>query len=137
MKPFLIASLAMATLLVVIVGGFFYTDFQSELQIITERERSQTLLGAKLIERRLDNVARDVLLLANSVSLRRYGEGSEQEALDDLGDEFLNTSCLKGIYDQVRFIDGSGRERVRANYRDGRCNLVAEKGLQNKKTRYY
>lgn len=136
-KPFLIASLAMATLLVVIVGGFFYTDFQSELQIITERERSQTLLGAKLIERRLDNVARDVLLLANSVSLRRYGEDSEQEALDDLGDEFLNTSCLKGIYDQVRFIDGSGRERVRANYRDGRCNLVAEKGLQNKKTRYY
>ncbi|PUB88117.1 MAG: hypothetical protein DBP02_00025 [gamma proteobacterium symbiont of Ctena orbiculata] len=136
-KPFLIASLTMVTLLILIVGGFFYTDFHSELQIITERERSQTLLGAKLIERRLDNVARDVLLMANSVSLKRFGKGGAQEALDDLGEEFLNTSCLKGIYDQVRFIDDSGRERVRANYRNGECKLVAEKGLQNKKTRYY
>ena len=132
-KPFVIASLSMSMLLLLIVGGFFYTDFQSELQIITERERSQTMLGAKLIERRLDSVARDVLLLAKSVSLSRYGDYGVQEAIHDLGREFRNTSCLKGSYDQVRFLDESGRERVRVNYREGDCQLVAEKDLQNKK----
>ncbi|MES9972220.1 MAG: diguanylate cyclase [Candidatus Thiodiazotropha sp.] len=137
MKSFLIASLSMTALLLLIVGGFFYIDFQSELQIITERERSQTLLGAKLIERRLDSVARDVLLLAKSVSLNRYGEHGAQEAIQDLGREFRNTSCLKGTYDQVRFLDESGKERVRVNYREGDCQLVAEEDLQNKKTRYY
>lgn len=136
-KPFLIASLSLSMLLLLIVGGFFYTDFQSELQIITERERSQTMLGAKLIERRLDSVARDVLLLAKSVSLSRYGDYGVQEAIHDLGREFRNTSCLTGSYDQVRFLDASGRERVRVNYREGDCQLVAEKDLQNKKTRYY
>ncbi|MES9945899.1 MAG: diguanylate cyclase [Candidatus Thiodiazotropha sp.] len=136
-KPFVIASLSLSMLLLLIVGGFFYTDFQTELQIITERERSQTMLGAKLIERRLDSVARDVLLLAKSVSLNRYGELGSREALHDLGREFRNTSCLKGSYDQVRFLDESGRERVRVNYREGDCQLVAEKDLQNKKTRYY
>ncbi|MES9994060.1 MAG: PAS domain S-box protein, partial [Candidatus Thiodiazotropha sp.] len=127
----------MSILLILIVGGFFYADFQTELQIITERERSQTLLGAKLIERRLDNVARDVLLLANSVSLKKYGEGGVQQALNDLGEELRNASCLKKKYDQVRFIDDSGSERVRVNYRNGECELVPERDLQNKKSRYY
>jgi hypothetical protein len=54
-------------LLTLIVSGFFLFDYQSEFQIITERERNHKLLGAKLIERRLDNVDRDVLLMANMV----------------------------------------------------------------------
>jgi diguanylate cyclase (GGDEF)-like protein/PAS domain S-box-containing protein len=136
-KPFITASLSMSALLAIIVGGFFFTDYQSELQIITERERSQTLLGAKLIERRLDNVARDVLLMANSISLHRYGRYGLEESIVNLGREFRNTSCLKGIYDQVRFIDKSGQERVRVNYREGECLLVTKEELQNKKKRYY
>ncbi|MEW8506385.1 MAG: diguanylate cyclase [Candidatus Thiodiazotropha sp.] len=131
------ASLTMSTLLILIVGGYFYANFLNELQIISVRESNQALLGAKLIERRLDNIAKDVLQLANSVSLKRYGKESGQTALDDLGHEFRNTSCLKGIYDQVRYIDGNGNERVRVNYREGECRLVAEKDLQNKKSRYY
>jgi diguanylate cyclase (GGDEF)-like protein/PAS domain S-box-containing protein len=136
-KSFITASLSMSVLLIIIVGGFFFTDYQSELKIITERERSQTLLGAKLIEHRLDNVARDVLILANSISLHRYGRYGLEESIVDLGHEFRNTSCLKGIYDQVRFIDKTGEERVRVNYREGECLLVAKDELQNKKTRYY
>lgn len=136
-KPFMAAWLSLVSLLILIVGGFFYSDFHSELQIKVERERSQVLLGAKLIENRLDDVVSDVLFMSQSVSLIRYAKNSDQRALDDLGYEFHNASCLKGKYDQIRFLDKSGQERLRVNYRDGACERVAEEKLQNKGNRYY
>ncbi|MDD1783084.1 sensor domain-containing diguanylate cyclase [Enterovibrio sp. ZSDZ35] len=43
----------------------------------------------------------------------------------------------KGIYDQVRYLDTSGRERVRINFNQGCPEIVEDAQLQSKGARYY
>jgi diguanylate cyclase (GGDEF)-like protein len=52
--------------------------------------------------------------------------------------EYAAFAEAKGIYDQIRFLDSQGQERVRINYTltDG-ATIVAKKFLQNKRDRYY
>jgi len=51
--------------------------------------------------------------------------------------DYLAFSSRKQVYDQVRFIDNQGMERVRVNYNDGAPAIVAQEGLQDKSRRYY
>lgn len=46
-------------------------------------------------------------------------------------------STQKQIYDQIRYIDLSGDEKIRINLDQGSSYIVPEKDLQNKKDRYY
>lgn len=46
-------------------------------------------------------------------------------------------STHRNIYDQIRFIDCSGDEKIRINYKLGKGEIVAENQLQNKADRYY
>ncbi len=51
--------------------------------------------------------------------------------------QFLNFARHKGDYDQVRLLNGQGREVVRVNYNNGRPVAVAADRLQDKSGRYY
>jgi signal transduction histidine kinase len=41
------------------------------------------------------------------------------------------------VYDQIRYLDAAGNERIRINYNNGRPAVVSERGLQAKAGRYY
>src|SRR5262249_35968639 len=43
----------------------------------------------------------------------------------------------RGVYDQIRYLDDEGQERIRINYNDGNPLIVPEKELQSKANRYY
>jgi len=51
--------------------------------------------------------------------------------------DFLLFSKNRGIYDQIRFIDITGMERIRINYNNGNPLIVPDKQLQEKRNRYY
>jgi len=59
------------------------------------------------------------------------------ESIKRLSQDFLSFVRTSRIYDQIRLIDMSGKEIVRANYNDGKPALVAADELQNKANRYY
>lgn len=46
-------------------------------------------------------------------------------------------STHRGIYDQIRFIDVNGDEKIRINFDDSGAYIVSKDKLQNKKDRYY
>jgi len=46
-------------------------------------------------------------------------------------------STQRRIYDQIRYLDAAGNERIRINISDNGGYAVPEKDLQNKKDRYY
>ena len=50
---------------------------------------------------------------------------------------YLAESFIKGLYDQIRFIDLQGREVVRVNLAGGSPVLVDPARLQDKSSRYY
>ena len=57
--------------------------------------------------------------------------------LDEIGENWIEFSNQRGIYDQIRFLDKSGDEIIRVNYENNKAYLVDKSRLQNKKDRYY
>jgi hypothetical protein len=56
---------------------------------------------------------------------------------DLVAKEYLEFSHQKQRYDQIRFIDDTGMEKVRVNFNNGTPVIVPENGLQPKGNRYY
>jgi hypothetical protein len=74
----------------------------------------------------------------------------EQQELRHLNTEFANPKTIKSLqdswkslalqrkrYDQIRFLDTNGREKIRINYNNGKPVIIKDKDLQLKKNRYY
>lgn len=68
-----------------------------------------------------------------------YGpELANPENYDKIAHDWVIFSNKRQIYDQIRFIDVDGNERVRIDFKlDGGAIRVPDKELQNKKDRYY
>jgi diguanylate cyclase (GGDEF)-like protein/PAS domain S-box-containing protein len=56
---------------------------------------------------------------------------------DVMTQAFLRFVKHKSKYDQLRYIDARGQERIRINYNNGAPYIVGEQDLQNKAHRYY
>ena len=54
-----------------------------------------------------------------------------------LTDDFLAFCSNSGLYDQIRFLDETGMERIRINFNQGQPYIIPEDKLQNKAKRYY
>lgn len=93
-------------------------------------------LHADIITRELEEVKSELLYLSGQVALQRDLAG-EPAARQDLEGEYLRFCQYRGVYDQVRYLDAEGRERVRVNFNDGRPAVVPERDLQPKADRYY
>ncbi len=74
-------------------------------------------------------VESDVRFLAESRSLVQDN--------DAIAEEFVRLGRSRGIYDQIRYLDDSGKEVIRVNFQDGSPEIVSSERLQNKANRYY
>nr|WP_319266142.1 PAS domain S-box protein [uncultured Draconibacterium sp.] len=82
-------------------------------------------------------ISRDVLLLSDMVaSVESYGCENDI-TFDILKLNFRQYIYHKGLYDQIRFIDKNGKEKLRINYNNGEPEIVADSILQDKSDRYY
>ena len=123
----------------VLMGMFFLV--QSEKRIFhTEAaafDAARAEIGAGIVERNLKALSKDALILANDHVLRRISAKDDAEGKKALVDNWTTFSRTKGLYDQVRWIDRDGLERIRINFNDGAPKTVPEALLQNKQKRYY
>ncbi|MEO7599854.1 MAG: PAS domain S-box protein, partial [Opitutus sp.] len=123
----LLASLALCSTL------YFYEARQAERQL-REREIARTSLLSYFFRYELRPVANDVRVLAEGDGLRDYlrtGSGADLERVIRRAVLF---SRQRSTYDQIRFIDTHGQERVRVN--QGGI-VVAPTDLANKADRPY
>lgn len=79
----------------------------------------------------INSLSSDALFLANLSDVKNFNN------LDEIKSDFLQFSISKKIYDQVRFLDFKGLEKVRINWNNNVPEIVANENLQNKKERYY
>jgi len=85
----------------------------------------------------LTEISRDVHYLANCLALKQVLDEDESKTIEALGTDWAAFSQSKRIYDQIRWIDENGKERVRINYRTGAPAIVPTEQLQDKSKRYY
>ncbi|MGD8594406.1 MAG: hypothetical protein PVF82_16365, partial [Gammaproteobacteria bacterium] len=112
-------------------------------KFVLERSRSQgeeilrLSLASRALQTDLHEPLKDIEIIASLQVLSNYIDNQTPANRARLEQEFLNIAENAHIYDQIRFIDSSGMERVRVNF-DGRAAMPAPLNqLQNKSQRYY
>ena len=89
----------------------------------------------RLIANELNERVSDLLYLEENAVFKNYitGNGSKE----DLENEWLLFASKMKKYDQIRYIDATGNEKVRINFNDGKPAIVEQGSLANKKDRQY
>jgi len=94
-------------------------------------------VGIAAIGRSLQVAEQDLLYLASRMVNLRVLENPSERNLASLASDWAEFSGAKQIYDQIRWIDESGMERVRVDFESGRPVIIPGGMLQSKRDRYY
>jgi signal transduction histidine kinase len=119
-----------------VVAALYFLDRANEHALHEQAGTHLVELHAAIIARELEAVKSDLLYLSNQEILRRFVSQTEADKRG-VEDEYVLFSGRKGVYDQIRFLDMSGMERIRINYNEGAPGPVLEDYLQPKGDRYY
>lgn len=82
-----------------------------------------------------ERVIKDLNYIVESYLFKKYLLG--EVSIEDIEQEWLLLSLLKRDYDQIRYLDKNGMEKIRVNYNNGNPYSVPKDKLQNKSNRYY
>jgi hypothetical protein len=93
--------------------------------------------ATKTIERERSNLHGDLLLLASSPTLKAVLDELTAEHLDRLAAEWELYAAILRRYDQIRWLDNRGMERLRVNLTPQGATRVSDNRLQDKSHRYY
>ncbi|MBC1222400.1 GAF domain-containing protein [Nostoc sp. UCD121] len=135
-KHFLAVFLPLSAFVGSVVGTIYYQQVQTEKIILKTNELDKVDLETKVISGDFHSVVSDLIVISKQNELQRILEGVDEEK-QALSREFLSFSQYKKLYDQIRFLDQSGKEVVRVNFKQGEPEIVPEEKLQVQAKRYW
>jgi len=125
-------------LVLIISLAFYFKDRANDAVLAIEAEHAALIRnGDATATRMIQRVMSDTLLMSGGGALSRYVAGGSPAARAELGEEWVDVLRAMQVYDQVRFLDLTGRERVRVNFNDGQPGVVPDHLLQDKSDRVY
>lgn len=123
--------------LVAIVALHYYADYRAESARREANESLNVELARQAVTADVAAVLTDLGFLARHTESLRFDPAAADSRRRYLTEIFLTFTREKNLYDQVRYIDASGRENVRVNRNGGEPVAVPDAGLQDKSARYY
>ena len=127
------------TLIALLLGLFFYQVRENEVKVVKQQLAFAEMAHVKMQERVLHTFFighfSDVGIISELNELKKIASGSKDYTF--LEHDFLSFSEIRGIYDQIRYLDKNGVEKIRIDLKDGKPCLLAKKFLQDKSNRYY
>ena len=124
-------------LLMLAFVGYFTVDTRHYEQLARVAENHQVNMGIASLKRDLDGIIPDLRYLSHSEELQDMIAATESKERTRLAEHFATFAEDIQIYDQIRWINKSGMEQMRINFRSGHAHLIANTMLQNKGDRYY
>lgn len=88
------------------------------------------------IQENLQSASKDLKVMRDHL-LNSFEGGVTAVSLEDVQQMFLAVISTEDNYDQIRYIDASGQERIRVNFNAGNPSVVSEQDLQYKGDRGY
>jgi diguanylate cyclase (GGDEF)-like protein len=137
MTLFLISFLAIGALLAGSVALLYQAEINTFLSKLKEQERHTIGRQKTAIGGEFDAIVSDLLFLSVQNELQLYLEMRNTPAIKAIQTEYMSMSAVKRVYDQIRYLDAEGMEKVRVNFAKGKPVTVPEERLQNKFRRYY
>ncbi len=134
---FLMVFTPLAIVLVVLLVVYEYLNHRIERTEFESRELSYNTLARNSLIRDLEYLSSDIRILAFSDAMERMLNGDGPVTPVYLTRLFVTYSTDRGFYDQIRYIDETGMERVRVNRVGDQAVVVSQDDLQDKSHRYY
>lgn len=123
-------------LLLAIVGvGYGQKSIEHEIGAVRDHETSNIQIGASALTTQIEFISRDLAFLARHRATRAAIQQPSPANLDHLAEDFATFSASRGYYDQIRWIDQNGMERVRVDYVNGQPVRAAANQLKNRAAR--
>jgi hypothetical protein len=120
------------------IAVYSYQDEKREaFRMAALHERAVAKMGKSAMLQALDKLKSDVQYLSQYHDFEDYVATGSPENLKHLTYDFKLLMQNRRVYDQLRWIDESGMERLRINFNNGAPALVPAEQLQEKKNRYY
>jgi diguanylate cyclase (GGDEF)-like protein len=115
----------------------YYEEQERVRTHLVAGERLRLAAGARGLMLAVGNVAGDVRLMASLPSLAAAIDDDGPATLERLAADFVVLSSARQVYDQLRWIDEVGMERVRVDFVQNRPFIIPAERLQNKSQRYF
>jgi len=119
----------------ILLAIFYFGERGEEMRRIAHHEIQIIDLQKSAIAQDFESILSDLLYLSGSYELLGLLEGTYSRELVVL--DFASFMKRKRMYDQIRFLDKSGKETVRVNAGRIRPYIVPEDELKDKSQRYY
>ncbi|WP_050478302.1 response regulator [Herbaspirillum rhizosphaerae] len=134
---FLAQFLPLAAMVLAAAAFLYHSRIDAELNRLQLEQRERVALGVASLTNDLDAPLRHLSILTGEPPIARAVNDPTPENLATMAESFSTLMLRNPYYDQVRWIDQDGMEKVRLNMGSTGPMLVAEKNLQNKKERPY
>ncbi|NOG46241.1 MAG: GHKL domain-containing protein [Calditrichaeota bacterium] len=122
-----------------ILASIYYSLVKSLIDEIYDQEFLAVSLQKKQIKMETSSLISHIHFLSQEQHLGLLIKDGQinSQIRKEITNRFLNFSQTSTFYDQIRFIQNSGREIIRIDFKNGRSEVVDDNSLQNKKSRYY
>lgn len=132
-KYFLIINVVLVGLSIIILSYIEMYTINSEKKWLQEEELKIVQSQATILGDEIESIIADLVLLERNfeVSIQKTSD------FDEIIFQWELLANTKRIYDQIRYIDVTGHERIRINYENQKAYTVEKNVLQNRETRYY
>ncbi len=121
----------------VVLTGFFVQEKRARYRLLSTDESRQVEFLGKVAESDIKSIAYDLIYLSNHPLLFRWLGSGEFHHRTDLARAYLAFAGTGDAYDQIRFLDTRGQERIRIHRKGDRLVVASANSLQDKGKRYY
>jgi len=136
---FLVISVPLWIVASAIFGWIYNQQVRDDKMTLLDRKRENLEGQGKVLVNDLSAIVSDLMILAKENELLLLLDGPKEidKTKQSLAKEYILFSRHKKIYDQIRYLDATGREVVRVNFNQGYPVIVSKNDLQSKAGRYY
>lgn len=115
----------------------FTIDVLYEKELLLAKQQQQTQMSLQSLQRDITGIVRELRYMVGSDSLQRYIYSRDPRQTRRAAADIANFAQRMDRYDQIRWLDADGMERLRVDHRDGKTRIVPAAELQDKSARYY
>lgn len=135
LTTFLVLFLPLFALTSLVAWLFLGLQQNNQRQLLQADVHNRMMLEIRTIQQIFTTILGDLLFLSEMDEIHQLLEGGNAETRAMVTTDFLRFASCKNIYDQVRYLDATGKEVVRINFNNGRPSIVPDHQLQDQATR--
>lgn len=126
-----------AVIVIGVAGYYNQSAKEKSFTAVSSHESAAVAIGSIAIQHSLETLKGDLLYLSRNHDFHLFLEKRLDECHAHFSEDYKNMMLANRSYDQIRWIDENGMEKMRINYNGGNPLMVPDENLQYKGDRYY